>query len=115
MGTNTLPMIKVCPRVSGFGKDIFTIQGDENPLNHWIYDFEQQSFTLDRKWSKFLSMWDGVHVLLKDKSEVGNYFIPDRIGSRNDGAHVYSDYSPSHYHHNWRYSNIYEEANKKEE
>jgi len=57
-----------------------------------------------------LKLWDGVHVLLKDRSEIGNFFIQDRKGSRNDGNHIYSDYSPSHYHHNWRFNNIYQEA-----
>lgn len=52
-------------------------------------------------------MYDGVQVLLKDRSEIGNYFIPDRKNSRDDPSHVYSDYSPSHYHHNWRFNNIY--------
>jgi hypothetical protein len=27
---------------------------------------------------------------------------------------LYSDYSPAHLHHNWRFSNIYEEAEKYE-
>lgn len=31
-----------------------------------------------------------------------------------DGEHIYSDYTPTHLHHNWRYSNIYEEAAKYE-
>lgn len=59
-------------------------------------------------------MYDGVHVLLKDRSEIGNYFIPDITNSRinADGKHVYGDYSPAHYHHNWRYNNIYERAEK---
>lgn len=31
-------------------------------------------------------MWDGVHVLLKDRTEIGKVFIPDTKGSRkNDG------------------------------
>lgn len=60
-------------------------------------------------------MWDGVHVLLKDRSEVGHYMIPDRKNSRNDSEHVYGDYSPSHYHHNWRFNNVYEEAAEKKE
>lgn len=66
---------------------------------------------------KFLTMYDGVHVLLKDRSEIGNYFIPDVINSRvnADGKHVYSDYTPAHYHHNWRFNGIYERAEKNEE
>ena len=58
---------------------------------------------------------DGVHTLLHDRSEIGNYFIPDRINSRKNPDHVYGDYSPAHLHHNWRFSNIYEEAKKYEE
>ena len=49
-------------------------------------------------------MYDGVHVLLHDRSEVGKFFIPDRINSRSDPKHVYGDYSPPHYPHNWRYA-----------
>lgn len=59
-----------------------------------------------------MTKYDGVAALLHDRSEIGNVFVPDRNGSRNDPEHVYSEYSPSHYHHNWRYSNIYERANK---
>ena len=33
LNTNTLPMLKVCARIRGFNKDIFAIQGDENPLS----------------------------------------------------------------------------------
>jgi hypothetical protein len=44
-------------------------------------------------------------VLLNDRSEVGKFYIPDKLGSRDNGSHIYSDYSPAHYHHNWRYTN----------
>jgi pimeloyl-ACP methyl ester carboxylesterase len=33
LSTNTLPMYTVCPRLSGFNEDIFSIQGDDNPLS----------------------------------------------------------------------------------
>jgi hypothetical protein len=77
-----------------------------------MYDFPDYSFALSRKMTKFLRMYDGVHVLLQDRSEVGKYFIPDRIYSRNDPNYVYQDYSPAHHHHNWRYTDVY---SKKEE
>lgn len=113
LNTNTIRYFHVCSRTKGFGNDLFYIPGDENPLNHWVYDFEQSEFVTSRKILKFLTMFDGVHVLLKDRSEIGNYFIPDIKNSRkNDSDYIYSDYSPAHLHHNWRYSNIYEEANK---
>ena len=56
----------------------------------------------------FIKNKDGVHVLLQDRSEVGRCMIPDKINGRNNPDHVYSDYSPAHVHHNWRYSNVYE-------
>lgn len=52
-------------------------------------------------------MYDGVHVLLKDRSEIGNVYIPDRIYSKKSAEHVYSDYTPAHYYHNWRFRNVY--------
>jgi pimeloyl-ACP methyl ester carboxylesterase len=35
LGTNTLPIYKVCPRLDGFNQDIFSIQGDDNPLSSY--------------------------------------------------------------------------------
>lgn len=109
LATNTLPMYKVCARVKGFGHDIFYLQGDENPLNHWIYDFENYATTTASKLNKFLNSYDGVHILLKDRTEIGNFLVPDRKNSRTHNPnHVYDDYSPAHLHHNWRFNNIYE-------
>jgi len=115
LGTNTLPMMKVAVRCAGYGKDIFALQGDENPLNHWMYEFDEYTFPLSRKITQFLRLYDGVHVLLQDRTEIGNYFVPDRFGTRNNPSHVYGDYSPAHLHHNWRYNNLYDEAKKLEE
>eukprot|EP01015_Nassula_variabilis_P006399 TRINITY_DN1487_c0_g1_i5.p1 TRINITY_DN1487_c0_g1~~TRINITY_DN1487_c0_g1_i5.p1 ORF type:complete len:126 (-),score=33.93 TRINITY_DN1487_c0_g1_i5:139-516(-) len=108
--TNTIPILKVCPQNRGYGKDIFGIQGDEDPQNHWIYDHEQYRFPIARKLLRFLRMHDGVHVLLMDRSEIGNHFVPDRGNTRDKAGWVYSDYAPAHLHHNWRFSNIYEES-----
>lgn len=33
LNTNTVPMYKSCPRLEGFNQDIFSIQGDDNPLS----------------------------------------------------------------------------------
>lgn len=38
LNTNTLAMLKVCMGAKGFGHDIFYIAGDDNPMNHWVYD-----------------------------------------------------------------------------
>jgi hypothetical protein len=94
LNTNTMRYYNTCTRAKGFGHDLFYIPGDENPLNHWIYDFEDSEFVAARKVLKFLTMFDGVHVLLKDRSEIGNFMIPDIRNSRKDDAHSYSDYSP---------------------
>lgn len=112
LNTNTLPLHKICVHLKGFGSDIFAIQGDENPLNHWMYESEHYTFPLSRKLTKFLRLYDGVHVLLKDRTEIGNYFIPDLPYSRKDSDHIHRDYSPAHLHHNWRFSTIYEDADR---
>jgi len=77
-----------------------------------MYELDHYAFPVARKFLKFLSRYDGVHILLKDRSEIGNYFIPDIPNSRRDSDHIHRDYSPAHLHHNWRYSNIYEEADR---
>mmetsp|Transcript_3780 Transcript_3780/g.3228 ORF Transcript_3780/g.3228 Transcript_3780/m.3228 type:complete len:123 (-) Transcript_3780:409-777(-) len=105
-------MMKVCPKLRGYGLDVFGVQGDENPLNHWIYDDDQQSAIFARKMRHFLNHHDGVHTLLMNRAEIGNYFIPDRYGSRNDSNVMMGDYSPPHVHHNWRYTDIYEESRR---
>lgn len=55
-------------------------------------------------------MYDGVNVLLKDRSEVGKYFIPALPHTKIDPDHLYSESTPSHVHHNWRFSDIYSKA-----
>jgi hypothetical protein len=57
---------------------------------------------------KFIRLYDGAHTLLKNRSEIGNYYIPDRQKGRINGDYIYSDYKPEHLHHNWRYSNVYD-------
>ena len=55
-------------------------------------------------------MKDGVHVLLKDRSEVGKFFVPSVSNSKVNADHLYGEASPSHIHHNWRFNDIYEKA-----
>jgi len=55
-------------------------------------------------------MYDGVNVLLKDRSEVGKHFIPSIPNSKENSDYLYGETSPAHLHHNWRYNNIYERA-----
>jgi hypothetical protein len=59
---------------------------------------------------RFIQMKDGVHVLLKDRSEVGKFFVPSVPNSKVNADHLYGETSPSHIHHNWRFNDIYEKA-----
>ena len=56
---------------------------------------------------EFAKHYDGVHVLLKNRDEVGEFYLPDQ-----DGARVVRDFgsarAPAHYHHNWRFNNLYQ-------
>jgi len=106
--------MKVCLNCHGYGRDIFAIQGDENPLNHWMYEFDEISFTTAKKMVQFLRLYDGVHTLVHDRTDIGKQFVPEIPNSRSNPMHVYGDYSPAHLHHNWRFSDIYEEAKKHE-
>lgn len=103
LGTNTLPMHKVCPKTQGFGRDIFAIQGDENPSNHWIYEHSDLSYAVGSKLLEFLTLYDGVNTLLSDRTQLGKEFVPDRVNSRNRSDFYYTDYIPAHYRHNWRF------------
>jgi hypothetical protein len=40
-------------------------------LDHWVYDFENEARVTASKLNKFLTSYDGVHILLKDRTEVG--------------------------------------------
>lgn len=52
--------------------------------------------------------YDGVHVLLKSRDEVGSHFIPDINNARTPKEDFPSDRTPAHYYHNWRFNNVYQ-------
>lgn len=58
---------------------------------------------------QFLRHYDGINVLLKNRAEVGEYYLRD-MPNRNTAGYYYTDYIPQHLHHNWRYQ---EETKKK--
>lgn len=102
IGTNTIPMYKALPRLRGLGKDIFTVQSQEEVDSHYIYENSQLTQgTLDRL-NEFINLYDGVHVLVSDRTRITKEFIPMRPFDRDD-LKAASDYSPVHYHHNWRF------------
>lgn len=60
----------------------------------------------------FFQHFDGVHVLLADRSEVGSYGIPERMSKMNDHITFATEYTPEHVHHNWKFTNAYNESKK---
>lgn len=75
-------MMKVCPRLGGFGEDIFMVQGDENPFNHWIYELNDEINPYASRMAQFAKHYDGVHPLLVNRDEVGEFYVPDINGAR---------------------------------
>ena len=73
-----------------------------------MYDYDDISFVAARRMIHFIRNYDGAHVLLMNRSEIARETIPDKPNSRSDPKWIYSDYSPAHYHHNWRFNQVYE-------
>jgi len=103
IGTNTLPMMKTCIKNQGYCKDIYSLNSDESPNNHWIYENSELASYAAMRMSEFFHLYDGVHVLLSDRTGLRNEFIPDRIKTRADDDFTYTGYIPAHHHHNWRF------------
>jgi len=103
IGSNTLPMHKICPKIQGHGRDIFALPSDENPANHWIYEHSELSDVAAMRMTEFFNLYDGVHVLMADRLGLTHDLIPDRPKTRNSDDFVPSQYIPAHHHHNWRY------------
>ena len=57
--------------------------------------------------AQFLRIYDGVHVLLQSREEVGEYYVPDIPNARNPKDDIPTDHKPAHYYHNWRFNNPY--------
>lgn len=104
LGSNTVAMHRVCPRVRPMEHDIFPLRGgNDNPeLNHWLYEDAAGSAQADALLTRFLAHFDGVHALLHDRQEVaervGVPTIPHERADMHSGK-----VAPAHYHHNWRF------------
>ena len=59
--------MKVCPQSRGYDEDIFAIQGDENPMNHWVYELNDEVNPYAYRLAHWLKNYDGVHVLLQNR------------------------------------------------
>lgn len=55
----------------------------------------------------FLRLYDGVHVLNSDRTRIHSEFVAERFGSE-AGRTTYSDKTLPHYHHNWKYTKVYD-------
>lgn len=104
LNSNTLSILKICISNQGYGNDIFALRnGNDNPEhNHWIYE-DPQFFDEFAKYSvDFLANYDGVHTLLKNRSEIYNRTtIPSIAHERKE--RMTGEYAPPHFHHNWRF------------
>ena len=61
---------------------------------------------LEARIARWLRNHDGVNVLLSDRNEVGNFYVPDRGLCPNAGTG--GEYIPEHVHHNYKYTDAYE-------
>lgn len=104
-------MMNVCPKLMGFNQDIFAIQGDQNPLNHWVYELRGDVNPFAYRMNHWIRHYDGVNVLLQNRAEVGSHYVPEIYNAGNPRRDYPSEVSPGHYHHNWRFNNIYETKN----
>lgn len=112
LNTNTMPMLKVCIQSKGFLEDIFSVQGDEGVQNHWVYEREDEINPYAWRVAQFLKHYDGVHVLLQNRDEVGRVYVPDIVHVRNPKDEVSTEHKPGHYYHNWRFNNVYGDIKK---
>jgi hypothetical protein len=60
---------------------------------------------------RWLRWHDGANVLLADKSEAGWLFMPDR-GFDTVTNTTHGEYTPEHVHHNYLYTDDYEQSRK---
>ena len=73
-----------------------------------MYESQEEHNPYAYRLAEFIKHYDGVHILLKNRDEVGNFFIPDNPHTRIPREDFASDRTPAHYHHNWRFNNAYQ-------
>lgn len=105
LSSNTIAMRKTCISNHGYGEDIFALRGNsDNPEhNHWIYENAELADEFAKYSADFLANYDGVHTLLKNRSEIINKTAIPSIGNERVDK-FFGEYAPSHYHHNWRFN-----------
>jgi len=58
----------------------------------------------------FFLNFDGVNVLLANRSEVGWKAIPERNSFINNDIRFSSETIPEHLHHNWKFTDAYKKS-----
>lgn len=104
LGSNTLPMYGVCPRLNGLNEDIHSLfcESDASEENHWMYENSDLTQKTLQKLVSFLVNHDGVNIQLKNKDEMLERVEVRTINKmRVDGK---ERVVPEHYHHNWRFN-----------
>jgi hypothetical protein len=74
-------------------------------IDHWLHEYpkDQRSAVIARL-TRWLKMYDGVHTLLSDRSEIGWYGVAERESKHSAGIPFACEYTPEHVHHNWRFN-----------
>lgn len=74
LGSNTIPMYNICPKLVGFGRDVIRVQteSDHPDDNHWIYEDENLRNEFARHLEKFLVFYDGVHHMYRNVLDMEN-------------------------------------------
>lgn len=115
LNSNTPRFYNVFPRLEGkFNSSEFNTMGwDESQHNHWMHITLNgtDSFMLANRMWRWLKTKDGANVLLKNKTEAGWYYVPDR-GHDNETDTLHGEYIPEHVHHNYKNTNAYEVSRK---
>ena len=114
LSTNTLPFYNVMPRLQNQFPTQITTWAPELEGNdaHWMHEHASaQPRILESRISRWLRSQDGVHVLLADRTEVGNYFVQDRGLCPQAGSG--GEYVPEHVHHNYKHTDAYELSRQK--
>lgn len=75
--------------------------------DHWVYESDEEVNTYASRIANFVRHYDGVNVLLKNRAEVGEVFVPDLNLARVERDDFAGDKTPAHYYHNWRFNNPY--------
>lgn len=115
LSTNTLPFYNTFPLLQHQypSNEFNTFGDDQSSANHWLHESTDKNeiFHLSGSMRRWLRMKDGCHVLLANKTEVGNVYIPER-GMDPNRLTPQGEYIPEHVHYDYLNTKAYEESQK---